>query len=454
MLRSFDAYFPSAALRASALALLSALALGTSMAQAAQSASEIASQAARDLADHKMDRIVARMSPEMAAALPEATLEAVWAQLAKQVGPFKSLGEAWSEEKDGVAIARAPMNFDRGAVDLKVSIASGQIIGLFIVPHEERSSTWSPPPYADMTKFQEIDVKIGADSMPLPGVLSLPRGVAKAPAAILVHGSGPHDRDETIGPNKVFRDLAFGLASRGVAVLRYDKRTKVYPGSFANLKNSTVKEEVLDDVASAIDFLRNRPEIDADWIVIVGHSLGGALAPRIAAANPTVSRIAILAGAARPLPDIVVEQTQYLASLDGPVSEAEAKSIDELKREAARARAARPGDDGPPFLGVPLSYWADLNAYDPAQAAAALAIPILVLQGDRDYQVTLEDFRRFQSALDGRSTAALHLLPGLNHLFMTGTGRSAPAEYQTPDHVAAAAIDLIADFALAPTQVK
>ena len=240
-----------------------------------------------------------------------------------------------------------------------------------------------------------------------------------------------------------------GFATKGIAVLRYDKRTKVYPESFAGLKNGTVKEETLDDVSSAIEFLKSRPEIDARRITVTGHSLGGTLAPRIAATNPTVARIVILAGATRPLPDLTVAQLEYLAGLNGPIDDAAAERIRGLKAEAARVRAARPGDEGPPFFGAPLSYWADLNGYDPAQAAASLTIPMLILQGGRDYQVTTEDFDRFRLALKAHANVACHLLPQLNHLFMSGVGRSTPSEYEVAGHVDVEAIELIAAFVLA-----
>jgi uncharacterized protein len=210
----------------------------------------------------------------------------------------------------------------------------------------------------------------------------------------------------------------------------------------------TVKDEVLDDVSAALEFLKSRPEIDADRITITGHSLGGTLAPRIATDNPSVSKIVILAGAARPLPDLYAEQVEYLAGLNGPIDDAAKERMSQLKLDVDRARAARPGDEGPSALGVPLSYWADLNQYDPVKTAATLTIPILVLQGGRDYQVTTDDFSRFQSALEGHRNATLRLLPALNHLFMSGEGRSTPAEYDTSGHVDPEVIDLIATFLL------
>jgi dienelactone hydrolase len=415
---------------------------------AGESATEIGAEIARDLVAEQFASVGKHMSAEMPAGLPDAKLAEIWSSLIKQLGPCSDLGEPWSEAKAGFTVVRVPMKFGARTLDLKISVANNEIVGFFIVPHEERVSSWLPPAYADLTTFREIEVKVGGEPKPLPGTLSLPNGVESAPAIILVHGSGPQDRDESLGPNRPFRDLAAGLTTKGIAVLRYDKRTKLYPESFADLKNPTVKEETLDDVSSAIEFLKTRPEIDAGRIMVIGHSLGGTLAPRIAAINPSVSRIVILAGAARPLPDIAVAQVEYLAALQGPIDDAAAERIRQLKADAARVGAARPGDEGPPFLGAPLSYWADLNVYDPVAAAATLTTPMLILQGGRDYQVTAEDFDRFQSALSAHQNVACHLLPRLNHLFVSGVGRSTPSEYEVAGHVDAEAIELIAAFVL------
>ena len=285
---------------------------------------------------------------------------------------------------------------------------------------------------------------VGA-SPALPGTLSLPRVAHKVAAVVLVHGSGPHDRDETIGANRPFADIAAGLAARGIAVLRYDKRTKVAPQAFAPTRAFTVREEVLDDAQAAVALLRARPEVDPRRIVVVGHSLGATLAPRIAKDDADVAAIVLLAASARPLGGVVVEQSGYLASLNGPPDAQTQARLAELRATAARADAAKPGDSGEPILGLPPAYWADLNAYDPADAAA-LQIPMLLLQGGRDYQVTTQDFDRFRASLAGHDNATLILLPRLNHLFMAGEGKSTPAEYEQPGHVDPAVIDAIVAF--------
>ena len=118
----------------------------------------------------------------------------------------------------------------------------------------------------------------------------------------------------------------------------------------------------------------------------------------------------------------------------------------QIKSDAARALAARPGDAGAPILGAPPTYWADLNAYDPAATAAKLSLPLLVLQGGRDYQVTADDLQRFREALPGHANVMIREFPRLNHLFIAGEGKSRPDEYQIPGHVDASVIDAIATF--------
>jgi len=147
--------------------------------------------------------------------------------------------------------------------------------------------------------------------------------------------------------------------------------------------------------------------------------------------------------------DITVEQIEYLSRVNGEPSAEEVERIAGLKAEAARVRAARPGDEGPGFFCASLGYWADLNVHDPIEAAAGLAIPILILQGGRDYQVTTEDFSRFQTGLATRRDVQCVLLPRLNHVFMTGEGKSTPVEYDRAGHVDAEVVERIADFVLA-----
>lgn len=147
---------------------------------------------------------------------------------------------------------------------------------LLVIPH---------PSMAQTANFTERDTVVVTGRIRLPATLTIPSGARRAPAIVLVHGSGPNDRDETLGANKPFRDLAAGLAGRGIVVLRYEKRSRAAPLSFMG-HPFTVNDEVVDDALSAVVLLRGLPEVDPQRVVVLGHSLGGTLAPRIGSGTP------------------------------------------------------------------------------------------------------------------------------------------------------------------------
>jgi len=269
---------------------------------------------------------------------------------------------------------------------------------------------------------------------------------------VLVHGSGPNDRDETIFANKPFRDLAWGLASKGVAVLRYEKRTKQYAAKLAasGIGKFTVKEETIDDALGAVAQLRSIDNIDSKRIFVLGHSLAGMVAPRIGQTDPKLAGLIILAGSTRPLEDLMVEQTRYLLSLDGKISEAGQAKLDELLVEMAKVKRLTSADASSPklLLHAPPLYWLDLREHDPVVAVKTLKQPLLILQGGRDYQVTTADFEGWKKALGSQPAVTFKLYPELNHLFVSGEGKSTPAEYERPGHVAEVVVTDIADWIL------
>jgi hypothetical protein len=235
----------------------------------------------------------------MKKALPADKLQEVWDGLVKQHGPLERTTETRTEKIQQYRAVYVSCQFQRGLLDAKVVFDSdNKISGLFFVP----AGKYKPPAYADFSKFTEEEVSVGKGLLSLPGTLALPKGDGPFPAVVLVHGSGPNDRDETIGPNKLFRDLAHGLASRGIAVLRYEKRTKHHPIMMALAVNRiTVKEETVDDAVAACDVLASHEKIDPTRILVLGHSLGGMLIPRIGKAKDGIAGFISLAGSTRPL---------------------------------------------------------------------------------------------------------------------------------------------------------
>lgn len=366
--------------------------------------------------------------------MSEDKLRELWAALGAQAGPYQSRDTGTVAPAGNGHAVTIRATFGLIQADVVIGVVEGRVSGLAVRPGSRPSA---PPPYANAAAFTEREVTVGSGEWALPGTLSLPAGGGPFPAVVLVHGSGPHDRDASFGPNKTFRDLAHGLASRGVAVLRYDKRTRVHGRTFAAAARQTVREEAIEDAALAVSLLAATPGIAADRIFVAGHSLGGMLIPRIAEAAPQARGFIVLAGAARPLDQAILEQSEYIARLDGTISAAEQAGIDAAKKnlDAVRALTAADVASGTRIAGVPASYWLDLRGYDPPEAAKAIARPMLVLQGERDYQVTMQEFARWQAALAGRATVAFKSYPALNHHFMAGTGPGVPLEYMLPRHV-------------------
>ena len=192
---------------------------------------------------------------------------------------------------------------------------------------------------------------------------------------ILVHGSGPNDRDETLGPNTPFRDLAHGLASRGIAVLRYDKRTFAHQQKLVKEgldKTITIKEEVLDDVLATVAKARDLAGIDPDRIFVLGHSGGGSLAPVIAQRDGKLAGIILLAAGSRPVEEGLREQLDYVKSVDRD----QAEEVGKIQKERGQARfsAIKAGTarDDEIVMGAPVRYWKSWLAIDPARLAGSL----------------------------------------------------------------------------------
>jgi dienelactone hydrolase len=415
--------------------------------QKAHAAALLASIAAGDFA-----KVEAEFDDKMKAALPPGRLAGGWASLVLQAGAFQKC----ASEPRVVTIAGKTMvitacTFERSGVDVQFAFdADSRISGLAFRPAAPAGTPYVAPSYVTAAAYTDTETTVGSGEWVLPGTLSLPNGQGPFPAVVLVAGSGPNDRDETVGASKPFRDLAGGLATRGIAVLRYDKRTKVHGARLAGTPGFTVRQEVVDDVLEAVKVLRAHPKIDRARVYVAGHSLGAMLIPRIAAADPTLAGLIVMAGPARSLEQAVLEQTRYLALADGTISAAEQSQIDAAAALVAQVQALTAADatSTAPIFGAPASYWLDLRGYDPPAAARSIKAPMLVMQGGRDYQVTMAEFEKWKAALAGRADVTYHTYAALNHLFIAGSGKSLPAEYQVAGHVSELVVADIAAWIL------
>ena len=284
-------------------------------------------------------------------------------------------------------------------------------------------------------------IVVGVGSPPLTATLTLPAAPGRVPAIVLVGGSGPSDEDETVGPDKPFLDIARGLAADGIATLRYDKRTRDYPSAI-DPATFTPTQEYVPDAVAAIAILRARPEVDPARVFVLGHSQGGTFAPRIAETDPQVAGVILAAPAAEPFGPGLIRQLTYLATLGGPVGTQAAAQLPAMRQAAAEIDSPTLATESPTTRMSPLlggtgpAYWLDLRSYDEVATARAIHQPLLILQGDRDYQVTVaDDLHAWLMGLAGRSGVTVHQYPHADHLLIDGSGPPSPADYDHAAHV-------------------
>jgi hypothetical protein len=291
----------------------------------------------------------------------------------------------------------------------------------------------------------ESDASFPSSNLRVPATLCAPRNLTAGshyPIVVMVHGSGPHDRDETVGPNKPFLDLAEGLAASGIGSLRYDKRTYFAKESFT--PNSTIADETVDDAVAALSAAAKLPGVDPKRVYLLGHSLGGMMAPFIAEKAAGTRGVVLMAAAAVPLDQTIERQLAAQLKATG-VSQADVdKQITLLKQQFADIRSGRTSGTVMVF-GAPAHYWADLFQHDTPAELKKLNVPVLVLQAGKDIQVVKADFDLIQSALAGKH-AEFKVFPEINHLMIPVEGPSTGAEYGKPGHVDGAVIKAIADW--------
>jgi pimeloyl-ACP methyl ester carboxylesterase len=293
----------------------------------------------------------------------------------------------------------------------------------------------------------ERGVSFPSGSLRVPGTLCLPgKAAARVPIVVLVHGSGPNDRDESIGPNKPFRDLAQGLAAAGIATLRYDKRTFAFKQQI-NPKTLTLDQEVTDDAVAALEYCRTLAEIDPGRIFVLGHSMGGMMTPYIAPRFPPLRGAVLMAACARPLDELILEQTAFQSRIAGVAETELAASLQKLKGAFARIRSGEAADDEV-VLFAPARYWRECFKLNVPKALAGLKLPVLVLQGGKDVQVTKADYDQIQNAFSASATKGnvFRWFPNLNHLFMEVTGRATGSEYGLAGIVSKEVIETIATW--------
>jgi len=361
------------------------------------------------LIDERFEDVAGWFAPGLRAVVPPDALRSAWATAA--AGTAAVAGPAVTEPgQAGLVRVRVPV----GGFTVVMSVdGEGVVHGLRFAPASD--PLWTPPSYVDPRRFTEREITLGAGA----GATVTSPVDAGGAGVVLLAGGGPFDRDGSSGPNKPLKDLAWGLASRGVTVVRFDKPAHA----------ETMTAEYVPYAVEALAVLRREPGVER--LVVAGHSMGGKVAPRVAEADPSVAGLVILAGDAQPMHHAAVRVARHLG-LDR-------STVAAFERQADLVDSPRLTPRTPPAelpLGRPASYWLDLRGYDPVAAVARLAVPVFLGQGGRDYQVTVaDDLARWQAGLQGRPGVTVKVYGSADHLFFPGEGPATPADYARPGHV-------------------
>lgn len=385
-------------------------------------------------------------------AVSEERLRSIFTALTDAFGQVTGFGEEKTSWSAPYRIASLPVHYEKASIALHITWQGNQLSGIHYSMLDE------PPVYQEKTPLGILEESIQVGDPALEGYMTLPSNASvPLPAVVLLHGSGPNDRDETIRNTKMFRDLAYGMAQLGIAAVRYDKRTYVYGSKYTaeDMQRFTVQEETIDDAVAAARLLCTDSRIDPERIYLIGHSMGAMLAPRIAKENHGLfAGIVMLSGTPKNLADIVLSQNQALVDAMSPLE----KIVGNMQMAGLRQswqnvlNGTAEEAKGKILFGQPAYYFWEMAQYDTAEILKNLDIPSLIINGGSDFQVIDADGIDAWRALDLPESVHLSYYPELNHLLMDPqapeTIRGTMQEYDIPCHVAQEIVDEITAFIL------
>ncbi|MBQ7903659.1 MAG: DUF3887 domain-containing protein [Oscillospiraceae bacterium] len=392
------------------------------------------------IANRDYETVVANCRDSVKKQIDAAALQQAWESVAGTAGGFVSATATNFEEKSGYATVSTVAEFENGGFIITLSFDSeGKIRGIWFNFAPE-DSVYQP---IDTDLLTEETVLIG--EYDIKGVVTTPDNMENYPVVVLVQGSGQSDFDETIGANKPFRELAHGLAQKGIASIRINKR--LYQKPALAHEQLTIWDEYMDDIYAAIDYAKANI---SENVFVIGHSQGGMSAPKIALDND-LKGVVMMAGTIRGLEDVILDQNiAVLNAMD--ISDAEKQRQLKAVQDGVDAVKALTEATAEPVLGVPARYWLSMRDLDGENILKnRLTVPVLILQGEADFQVYMDkDFGYMQSVLGDKENIQFKSYPGLNHLFMPQSlpGVMDVTEYTAENHIPQYVIDDIAAFIL------
>ena len=269
-------------------------------------------------------------------------------------------------------------------------------------------------------KEEKIVLGMGTD-FPLDGKLLIPESEKPVPAVVFVHGSGSSNMDEKVMKMTPFKDLAEGLAKKGIASLRYDKRSFVHGRKMIKAGSLTVKEEVIEDAVAAANLLKNDRRIDSEKVFIIGHSMGAMLAPRIDAEGGNFRGLILMAGTLAKLEEVLFRQLDEMKNGKSKIMSWVASAQDKKFRKSFENLYAISDEEAKKRKyagGVDLYYFKEMGLHPAEKYLENIEKPVLVMQGSGDLQVSKKDFEGYKNLLGGKENVSFKLYEGLNHCFV------------------------------------
>ncbi|MEA2065817.1 MAG: alpha/beta hydrolase [Thermotogota bacterium] len=348
------------------------------------------------------------------AQLDEKAMEQTHQYIVNNYGNPVSIIEIKQDTQDVYKIFVFYMHFDNAYLNVNVVLDQNKKVAQFLIQPAPAPS--SKPNYANPDNFVESEVSFGEEPWKIPGTLTIPKNTESFPMVIIIGGSGPTDRNGTVGPNQPYRDIAWGLSTNGIATLRYDKRTKVYGEKIIEEEiEPTMQFEYIEDIFQAINFVSKMETVSE--IYLAGHSLGGIVTPYSGKKSESVDGIILLAAPARKLAQISLDQNKYFAPISG-ITEEQLGQIEKMFKELLDHKLP-PETIIDPNANLKASYYYDTDKYQTLVSLEDFKKPVLVLQGEEDFQTLMDkDFNVLKEKFSDKKNFTFRSFERLNHLFI------------------------------------
>lgn len=398
---------------------------------------ELPKQIIAHFQDGSVDDIYSQFDSIMASKLSPDRLAPIWKQLTANYGDFSGFGLQDTSSLGDNLVINTDLDFEKAILNFMISINihNNKISGLYISEQEKKDISSNIdkklPKYIDTTKFEEYDVTV-KDIFDLKGKLSIPLDFHKKVVFILVNGSGPNGMDETIGENKFFQNLAWGLSSNGYGVLRYDKITFEHGMDLVKINPKlTQYDEYNNSIKGAIKLVQENPLTKNSKIILLGHSQGASVITDFAN-DKSVTGLILLSGSPRKLYDLYTEQLEYLFGIDGVVTPTEKTMLQTQKDKVSYFKSHNKykiQTDSLP-LGLNYEYWMYLEKFNPIENLEKSKKPTLIINGGHDYQVTETDYKLWETNLKNKNNVKFNFIENVNHIYSETPKMSVPKDFQ------------------------